>query len=216
VVAVIGGLAVLGAIGIAVAFGLQKDDTDSATPPVVLPAGHQFTPPGMMVVNGYASSPCGGSSGRGVSFYCPSNHTIYMDAADDMDFFRQNQPFGRLAATHTVAHEYGHALQGMTGIIRSYNRLYYDAPNRAARLEVNRRMELQASCFGNLFLGANKGSYPIRGQFLTLWDYFVSNGSDPRRDHGSARNHSYWSKRGFGSRNLAACNTFTAPASRVS
>jgi predicted metalloprotease len=36
------------------------------------------------------------------------------------------------------------------------------------------------------------------------------------RDHGSRKNHGYWSLRAFDAGNPSACNTFTAPAKRVS
>ena len=110
---------------------------------------------------GAANSPCGNSD-RSLSFYCPSNHMIYMDVADDVAYWKRNPHFTRALATHTVAHEYGHGLQQMTGILPAFYRFRYAAPTEAARLLVNRRMELQASCLGNVFLGANRNSYPIR------------------------------------------------------
>jgi hypothetical protein len=39
---------------------------------------------------------------------------------------------------------------------------------------------------------------------------------DKIRDHGARKNHGYWSLRAFTSANPSSCNTFTAPAKRVS
>jgi predicted metalloprotease len=145
---------------------------------------------------------------------------MYMKADLDIKYWKQSQTFSRAVGSHAAAHEYGHALQQMTGILRASRRLGYNASSRAAQLEVERRLELQASCLGNLFLGANKTSYGIRGALRTQWLYVVNNTGDRAdtgaRDHGSTRNHGIWSRRAFDRPNLALCNTFTAPSSQVS
>jgi uncharacterized protein len=191
---------------------------DRAWPRQVQASGSRFRAPGLISWVGSANSPCGNSD-RSLSFYCSSNHTIYMDVADDIQYWRQNQQFTRALAAHTVAHEYSHAIQQMTGILPAYYKVRYQMPNQAAQLEVNRRMELQASCLGNTFLGANRGSYPISGGLYRQWLYIVNNSGDISslpRDHGSRKNHGAWSRTAFTSRNLGKCNTYTASAARVS
>jgi len=93
--------------------------------------------------------------------------------------------------------------------------LRYDAPTRATELELSRRLELQASCFSDVFIGANKASYPVTGAALREWRWLIVHVTDNANDHGDANNHQYWATRGFNSRNPAACNTFTAPSARV-
>ncbi|MEV6281373.1 neutral zinc metallopeptidase [Kribbella sp. NPDC051770] len=185
----------------------------------VTAAGYQFRPPGLISIATNGSSPCG-TAVQALAFYCPTNHTMYMKADLDIQYWRQSQTFSRAVGSHAAAHEYGHAVQELTGILRAQRRMAYDAPTRAAALETERRLELQASCFGNLFLGANKNSYPIRGALRTQWLYVVNNTGDRAdtgaRDHGSTRNHGAWSRRAFDRPNLALCNTFTAPSSSVS
>ncbi|ONI72186.1 hypothetical protein BWI15_19135 [Kribbella sp. ALI-6-A] len=184
----------------------------------VTAAGHRFRSPGLLTIATNGTSPCG-TALDALAFYCPMNHTMYMKADLDIKYWRQSQTFSRAVASHAAAHEYGHALQEMTGILRASRRLSYNAPTQAAALEMARRKELQASCFGNLFLGANKNSYGIRGALRTQWLYVVNNTGDRAgspRDHGSTRNHGFWSRRAFDRPNLAVCNTFTAPSSQVS
>ncbi|WP_460653580.1 neutral zinc metallopeptidase [Kribbella endophytica] len=185
----------------------------------VAAAGHQFRPPGLLTIATNGSSPCG-TAIDALAFYCPTNHTMYMKADLDIQYWKQSQTFSRAVASHAAAHEYGHAVQEMTGILRASRRLGYNAASPALELEMQRRKELQASCFGNLFLGANKASYGIRGALRTQWLYVVNNTGDRSdtgaRDHGSTRNHGFWSRRAFDRPNLALCNTFTAPTSQVS
>jgi hypothetical protein len=82
-------------------------------------------------------------------------------------------------------------------------------------------MELQASCLGDVFLGANRGSYGLNGQLYAQWLYIVNYSGDENarggpRDHGSRASHGFWARRGFAARNPASCNTFVAPANKVS
>jgi predicted metalloprotease len=114
-----------------------------------------------------------------------------------------------------VAHEYGHHVQQVSGILPAFYDIQYNITSRAARLEFNRRMELQASCFAAVFVGANRRALPITGNVRRQWDWMTSHSGDVPgypRDHGSFRNHDYWSRRGFNSQNVGLCNNFTAAA----
>ncbi|MFB6720378.1 neutral zinc metallopeptidase [Kribbella sp. NPDC056345] len=164
---------------------------------------------------GTGFSPCGSMVQR--SFYCGSNRTIYMDAKTDIENWRKytNSPQGRNwvrgRAIHVTAHEFGHHLQKITGILSAQNRLQYDL-NRAKALEMNRRMEIQASCFGNVFMGANRRTMISAGVRKELIWMAKNSGDeyDVVRDHGSREIQPYWADRGYNSRNPAFCNTFTA------
>ncbi|MFI5696334.1 neutral zinc metallopeptidase [Kribbella sp. NPDC051586] len=120
---------------------------------------------------------------------------------------------------YTLAHEYGHHLQLLTGILTTYD--MGQLPFKSDELERNRRMELQASCFAAAFLGAQRKPLGLTGDHLDTFNYYVTHAGDENapehvRDHGSRKNHGYWTLRAFRSTNPASCNTFTAPAKRVS
>jgi len=192
---------------------------DRAWPRQIVAAGYRWETPGMYQFAGRANTPCGTTT-DGRSFYCPSNHTIYMNSPLHVSFYKSNPTFGRAAATFTVAHEYGHAMQKLTGLLSATYRLQYDV-SAAKKLELNRRMELQASCLGSVFVGSNKSSYGVKGQFLTHWLYILDTSGDENarggpRDHGSRASHGYWGRRGYVARNPAHCNPFVAPARQVS
>jgi predicted metalloprotease len=91
----------------------------------------------------------------------------------------------------------------------------------AVGLETERRKELQASCLAGAFLGANKRALRLTGERFGVREEIVHHvgdeyNPDKVRDHGSRKNHGYWTTRAFESGNPASCNTFTAPAKRVS
>lgn len=183
-------------------------------------AGDTFSVPRLLLVSGPVSGPCG-SGFSSVSYYCGQNRVIYMRY--DLDVTNYNtypaaysKVWAKMWALHTLAHEYGHHVQQMTGIMTaSWNRSYA-MDSESDRLQESRRRELQASCLGNLFAGANRKALPITGENLRQWTWSISHTIDPAHDHGSTSNHFYWAKRGFNGRNPAMCNTFTSASSRVS
>lgn len=197
-------------------FKAIKTCLDRAWPKQVAASGGRYRSPGLIVWGGSVTTPCG--SGVGRSFYCPTTHTIYMESPSIVTFYKQNPTFGRMVGTFTMAHEYAHAVQWMTGLGVAYEKLRYDA-SAAGALQLSRRLELQASCLGNVFLGANRGSYGITGYAYQMWLYDVNNSGDRPpypRDHGSTTNHGAWSRAAFQSRNPASCNTWSASPARVS
>ena len=191
-----------------------------AWPALVQRSGNQFRQPTVLTFTGRVMSPCGSMTDTGPPFYCGSNETIYMNLREDIGNYNQYpqssaKVWARMWMLHQFAHEYGHHVQNLTGVLKANHDLRYDAPSRAAELELTRRLELQASCFSDVFIGANKASYPVTGAALREWRWLIVHVTDNANDHGDANNHQYWATRGFNSRNPAACNTFTAPSARV-
>jgi hypothetical protein len=183
-------------------------------------AGFQFRQPRVVTWAGYVDSPCGSSTGREPPFYCGANETIYMNLSEDIGNYnrypeRYNKVWARMWTTHQFAHEYGHHIQALTGILRADVAMQYDAPTRSAALEINRRKELQASCFSDVFIGANRSSYPVRGESLEQWQWLIWHVSDYGDDHGDAVNHKYWALRGWNGRSPGLCNTYVAVSSLV-
>jgi predicted metalloprotease len=191
-----------------------------AWPTLVRRAGANYRQPTVMMFSGSVSTPCGSHSDGGPPFYCSSNETIYMNLTEDVGNYNRypqsyNKVWARMWLLHQFAHEYGHHIQNLTGILAASDNLEYDAPTRAAELEQRRRLELQASCFSDIFIGANRSSYPVTGQSLFQWQYLIGHVTDYNNDHGDAVNHQYWAGRGWSGRNPAVCNTFTASSGRV-
>jgi predicted metalloprotease len=197
---------------------------NKAWPRQVAMSGKTFAPPRVIVFTGRVSTPCSGNAPS--SFYCSSNRTIYMDAAGDLQYYKQYSKYSnrtqamawiRAQMTDTMAHEYGHHLQNLTGILRASNNIEYDKSGDAA-LQMSRRLEIQATCLGNVFMGANKGSYKMTGLLKSQLDYLHSHQGDEygsRRDHGSRAVIPRWANAGFVTRNPGSCNTYVAAATYV-
>jgi predicted metalloprotease len=193
--------------------------------PKVAAAKDTFAPPRLVFWTGVVQTPC--AAGTTVSFYCGTSETLYLKYTDDIKLWSRspdaaNRAFARMWATYTAGHEYAHHLQQLTGILTAARQLQYDAPDEDARLELSRRLELQASCLSAVFAGANKSSYGITGLDLTIYRNYVQaqtgdeNNRGGPRDHGARASHLYWTGRGFTTLDSVSCNTFTATAGKVS
>lgn len=106
--------------------------------------------PRLLVLDGPVATPCGTASNDVGPFYCPPNKTVYIDPS----FFQiLHQQFGAsagdLAQLYVLAHEYGHHVQNLIGVMREH-------PNdgRTGADSVSVRTELQADCFAGSWLGA--------------------------------------------------------------
>ncbi|GAA1144036.1 hypothetical protein GCM10009630_48100 [Kribbella jejuensis] len=188
--------------------------------PMVAKAGGRFRAPNVLVFSGSVSSPCGTHYDSNPPFFCGTNDTIYMNLTEDMgNYNRYPQSYQKIWARmwmlHQFAHEYGHHVQNNMGILQAYARIRYERPNYAMELQDSRRLELQASCFSDIFIGANRNSYPVTGQAQYQWRWLIGHVTDLNNDHGDANNHQYWALRGYNARDPRVCNTWAASAAKV-
>jgi predicted metalloprotease len=189
---------------------------DKVWKPVIEKAGFTFRSPHLDVFTGKTRTLC---NVQDSAAYC-NGSTISMNATFDIDNYRKyNKLWARTTMAHLVAHEYGHHIQRLIGISdASATRSTYLTGVDGA-LQESRRVELQASCFSGAYLGADKSYFPVSGSWRQRWLWTISHRGDEwgtRRDHGSSKSHSAWTRRGFDAGSPAACNTFTASAASVS
>ncbi|MFB6725604.1 neutral zinc metallopeptidase [Kribbella sp. NPDC056345] len=155
------------------------------------------------------------------AFYCENN--IYFPANVIVSMWKQNSTYARVYATNTMAHEYGHHIQEATGIMDASWWRQRAMKTNTAKMEESRRRELQASCLGSAYIGANRRFYPMTGVLYNEWRWLVNHSGDQKgypRDHGSYANHGWWSEHGFyatsSTTTSARCNTYESAPARVS
>ncbi|GAA3917311.1 KPN_02809 family neutral zinc metallopeptidase [Microbacterium invictum] len=106
-----------------------------------------YRAPQLIVVDGQASSRCGTASNATGPFYCPPEETVYIDPT----FFGiLRQQFGTeagpLAQMYVLAHEWGHHIQQITGVMDAN-------PSNGTGPDSNGvRIELQADCFAGAWV----------------------------------------------------------------
>jgi predicted metalloprotease len=191
---------------------------DTAWAPLLASGNLPFEKPTLDASPELKDGPCGAApeSDHAVAYYCGRNRTIYMPTAR----LRENGG-GNAPATHlaTLAHEYAHHVQALTGLLRAADLKITDAGEKTpAGLEMSRRIELQANCFAGMFLtsAAGKGSVTAALARQAQDDFQYAVEEKPENNaHGSAANQAQWASTGFKSNSTAACNTFSAPAPQV-
>lgn len=191
----------------------------------VLPeqAGRDYVDPGLVLYSGVVQSACGGASAAMGPFYCPNDQKIYLDT-DFFDLMAQKMGAGGdFAYAYVIAHEVGHHVQNLTGVLGEVNR----ARSRASEADSNALSvltELQADCYAGIwarqadqrFGSLEEGDLEeaIGAANAVGDDVIHSNaGRTPMPDsftHGSAAQRQEWLMRGFRSGQMGQCDTFKA------
>jgi uncharacterized protein len=177
-------------------------------------AGIRFTAPERVFWSVPGRGPCGDYPSPGVAaFYCAANTSMYIGVTDAQRAAGGLPVHFNVAYAREIAHEYGHAVQDLSGI------LGYSHDARAAA--VTKRSELQAQCLSGVFLSSVRESFPVTTEqwSIALRDSYVR-GDDARppgqRDHGTDAHYRGWLQIGFREGTTAACNTWVAPPGDVS
>jgi hypothetical protein len=189
---------------------------DQAWRPVLEQANLPFDPPTLDTSPDLTEGPCGSApaESEAVAYYCGRNRTIYMPTRR----LRDNGG-GERAGSHlaTLAHEYGHHVQALSGMLRAADSKIADVGEETpAGLEMSRRIELQANCFAGMFLVAASESIgpALAEEAAEDFQYAVAEKPD-KNAHGSPDNQAEWASQGFTTGVTASCNTYAAPAEAV-
>lgn len=185
--------------------------------PVIERADVHYLPSAVFAVDYDTKTACGVFGEDDEAFYCPENSGIYLDWKDLVEEEPDDRVLAAIDLQYVMAHEFGHHVQDLVGI-SAYFDARWEAATGPARLELTRRHELQASCFGAAFVGANQKTLDLHGSKLAEYQWVASLGDEPGvpPDHGSSKNNALWTAAAFKAKSPSACNTWAAPAKRVS
>jgi uncharacterized protein len=168
--------------------------------------------------DGTISTGCGTASSAVGPFYCPADGYVYID----LGFFDQlksqlGAEGGPLAEAYILAHEYGHHVQNLTGVLRNANR---DTGTQGGQV----RVELQADCYAGLWVGRALDTGFIeditRRDVNQALDAAAAVGDDRIQEraegrvtpeswtHGSSEQRRSWFVRGLEGSGPQSCDTF--------
>ncbi|WP_285708566.1 neutral zinc metallopeptidase [Microtetraspora sp. NBRC 16547] len=188
--------------------------------PALARAGITWRAPGYMIAAGKGRGACGDfpSPGSNVPYYCPRNSTIYASTS------AMTKEYGSLGNWHgyiisMMGHEYGHHIQNISGISEQWWSRYLDTSSKSTKLALTRRHELQATCFGGMFMRSVATTYPInasqRNSLLWAYNHLGDPPGGPR-DHGSTASNYGWFRQGYVRQKAYQCNTWVVGGSEVS
>lgn len=104
----------------------------------------RFQKANLVLFTGQVSSACGYASAATGPFYCPGDSKLYLDFAFFNELQREFKAPGDFAQAYVIAHEYGHHIQNLTGIM--------DKVQRAGQNnQLSVALELQADCYAGVW-----------------------------------------------------------------
>ena len=112
--------------------------------------GKTYQPPRLVLFTGSVQSGCGGASSSMGPFYCSADQSVYIDLSFFTQMKKQLGADGDFAYAYVIAHEVGHHVQYLLGILDSA----HQQMNRVSEKESNRisvRLELQADYFAGIW-----------------------------------------------------------------
>ena len=182
--------------------------------------GRPYEPPKVVVFEDATRSACGGAQAAMGPHYCPVDKTVYMD----LGFFdklasRYGAP-GDFAIAYVIAHEVGHHIENLLGILPQVQREQRANPSAANELSV--RVELMADCLAGIWASTNDQINDVLeagdieealGAAAAVGDDTLQQRSQGRVvpdsfTHGSAAQRQRWFAIGFEQGRIDACNTF--------
>jgi predicted metalloprotease len=112
--------------------------------------GQAYREPSMVLFSNQVQSACGFASSASGPFYCPGDSKVYIDLGFFRELAQKFQASGDFAQAYVIAHEVGHHVQNLIGVLPEFNR----QRQSMSPAEVNRmstRVELQADCFAGIW-----------------------------------------------------------------
>ena len=185
-------------------------------------AGGRYQEPTLVLFSGEVQSACGFASAASGPFYCPGDKRVYIDLSFYDELRRKFEAPGDFAQAYVVAHEVGHHVQNLIGVLPEFNRLRRQMSKEQAN-QMSIRVELQADCFAGVW------GYHVRdrglleaGDLEEALNAATQIGDDAIQkrlqgfvvpesfNHGTSEQRKRWFRRGFESGDMGACDTFSA------
>ncbi len=198
-------------------------DTEDVWTGIFKASGERYSDPTLVLFSGRVNSACGLASAASGPFYCPNDRKAYIDLSFYNELSRRFGASGDFAQAYVLAHEIGHHVQNLLGILPAYHKQRQTMSEvDANRLSV--RVELQADCFAGIWahFTEQKGLLE-KGDIDEALNAAHQIGDDTlqRRtqgyvvpdsfNHGTSEQRAKWFRRGYEGGKLQACDTFGNP-----
>lgn len=181
-------------------------------------SGQTYERPKLHLFPGQTRSGCGAAAESMGPFYCPADHQVYLD----LDFFKEMDTrfhaSGDFARAYVIAHEVGHHVQNLLGIMQKVGHPTDGATGTSVRLE------LQADCFAGVWGNRSQAqlNWLQAGDIDAALNAAAQVGDDTLQKgsrgyavpdsftHGTSAQRSRWFRAGFASGDIKSCDTFSA------
>jgi uncharacterized protein len=187
-------------------------------------AGRTYNKPTLVLFSDSVQSACGFAQAAAGPFYCGPDQKVYIDLSFYRDLRQRFQAPGDFAQAYVIAHEVGHHVQNLLGIMAKVQSAQSRAGSRSEANALSVRLELQADCLAGIWAnfahrernileqgdveeGLNAASQIGDDRMQKrAQGYVVPEGFT----HGSAEQRVQWFRRGISSGDLKQCDTFAS------
>ena len=190
--------------------------------------GRTYRAPRLVLFHGSVQSGCGGASSQMGPFYCSADESVYIDLSFFSEMKQQLGADGDFAYAYVIAHEVGHHVQHLLGILDNA----HQQMSRMSEKESNRisvRLELQADFLGGIW------AYHDNRMFNSLEDGDIEEGLNVASkigddylqkqaqgytvpdafNHGTSAQRVRWLRKGLNSGNVNEGDTFSQSYSEL-
>ena len=185
--------------------------------------GRTYEPPRLVLFTGSVQSGCGGASSSMGPFYCSADQSVYIDLSFFSQMKKQLGADGDFAYAYVIAHEVGHHVQYLLGILdEAHQKMSSVSEKERNRISV--RLELQADYLAGVW------AYHDNKMFNSLEDGDIEEGLNVASrigddylqkktqgytvpdafNHGTSEQRVRWLRKGLTSGNVAGADTFSS------
>ena len=186
-------------------------------------SGRTYQKPTLVLFSDAVESACGFAQAAAGPFYCGEDQKVYIDLSFYRDLRQRFQAPGDFAQAYVIAHEIGHHVQTLLGIMRKVQSLQSRSGEREANA-LSVRLELQADCLAGIWANYAHRERNIleEGDIEEGLNAAAQIGDDRMQKrargyvvpegftHGSAQQRVQWFRRGIQSGELKQCDTFSS------
>lgn len=190
----------------------------------ILPAqkGIRYVKPRLVLYSGVTRSGCGGARAAMGPFYCPNDQKVYLDTSFFQDMKQRLGGGGDFAYAYVIAHEIGHHVQNLLGILPKVQAAQARAASKGQANALSVRVELMADCLAGVWAANANRKYQILepGDVEKAVATAQAIGDDRLQKaaqgyvvpdsftHGSSAQRQQWLNAGLKSGEVDSCNTF--------
>ena len=113
--------------------------------------GQRYQPTTMIAYSRTDRSGCGAAQAAMGPFYCPTDQSIYIDPTFFDELSTRFGAAGDFAQAYVIAHEVGHHVQNLTGVLDQAQRAQAGASSAAEGNAIQVQVELQADCYAGVW-----------------------------------------------------------------
>ena len=201
--------------------GVVVKETEDLWTGVFAQQNETYPAPKVVLFTGGVDTACGAADSSTGPFYCPGDQKVYIDLSFYDQLRDQFGAPGDFAQAYVLAHEIGHHIQNITGVLPEFNQRRASMSQEQANA-YSVRVELQADCYAGVWANyAGQEDLLDNGDVEEALNAANQIGDDTLQErmqgfavpktfnHGTSAQRKTWFERGYTSGNPGDCDTFS-------